>query len=466
MTEEQEYTTQTVQAMLRADTAAQIRNGLRDLQRSKRLPSALKDPGFVAVVQRLAVFAQASNSEAERIMAVVVLARIRSALRLRGGTVVQTLRAALTVEPPPLTFVADPDDRLAVASALTEIGADWLSSYLAGSIVAEEAAEKTREELAAALLRSVPLAHGARALAKAFKNGGQEGSGTARKLRRTLMALRKRLPTIENEAGPDLGAALRGLFESGFESAAMTERTQLEGLAEEILGFLHDVLRAHPNELTDPEVYAAVAVPKSWFGTGLWGNWIKSSATTRAVLRDLSNGILLLGKQGITSDALRERFTELAGPEVGRKMLRQLGETHPELPGSVRQWLERGVRPQREPDPHGFEQSDLAQADRQLARAVLSAERLISAFQTNVESSARYIAEDLVNEVLRTGTVRKLRVVGKVGDVVPFSPHAHELAAEGGRSAAKVRIIRPLVERTTLAGHTEVLLRAVVEPAD
>ena len=237
-------------------------------------------------------------------------------------------------------------------------------------------------------------------------------------------------------------------------------------LAEEAIGFLHDVLRAQPVALTDPDVYAAVAIPKAWFPPALWTNWVTHSASAKTLLRDLTNGIVILGKQGVMSDTLRDCMGNLTGGgDVARKVLRDLGQQNSELPINVRHWLEGGGQVRTSSLAEVFEESALLSADHQLAKAVLVARNLAETLASQTADIPRTAVADLADEVSRLGTNRRLRVIGSPGDIVPYSAHAHELIG-GPAAVTRVRIVRPLVERSNSAGNTDVLLRAIVEGAD
>jgi hypothetical protein len=96
---------------------------------------------------------------------------------------------------------------------------------------------------------------------------------------------------------------------------------------------------------------------------------------------------------------------------------------------------------------------------------MLAVTRFAANLDHPTDDMARTAAAEVVQEVVRLAGVRRLRVIGQPGEVVTYSPHAHQLTP-GGNPAVKVRIVRPLVERTNAMGHSEILVRAVVEPAD
>jgi hypothetical protein len=71
--------------------------------------------------------------------------------------------------------------------------------------------------------------------------------------------------------------------------------------------------------------------------------------------------------------------------------------------------------------------------------------------------------ERLASDVRQLAAIRGVRIVGSIGETVPFSLHLHELMAGAG-AATKVRIVRPAVERRNVSGTTDVLVKALVEP--
>lgn len=450
--------------MLRVESAEQIRTALSELWKMKLVAAATRLPSFSAFVAHVEALASQTRPDAERVVALSILAGIRSGLKLRSGPVIEALRRLLEDPPPPLQLLSDPDDRMAVASALALGQGEWLSTYASDSIVAEDTAPNTREQLADILLSSAPLSEALVTLSAAWSRMAEhvEAQVITRRFRRTLQAMRKSLPRIEAELGTEPGDAVRRLLNIPAQHGNVVEdKRELQGLAGECLGFLHDLFRAHPTAITDPDVAASVSILKSWFHPGIFLNWVRDSEEARALRRDITNGLILLGKQGLMSESLRERMIELAGGgESGRNVLRELSVRHPELPPAVRHWMESGKAAGRE-QAAAFEDSAWAEADRQLAMALLSALRAKRALQIGEDAAE----DDLVEAVLRVGAARNLRVAGSPGDVVTFSPYAHQMIGTVA-NAVRVRIVRPLVERVSASGQSEVVLRALVEPAD
>jgi hypothetical protein len=57
-----------------------------------------------------------------------------------------------------------------------------------------------------------------------------------------------------------------------------------------------------------------------------------------------------------------------------------------------------------------------------------------------------------------------MRVKHQIGDVIPYSPVAHELVGGHRLGIARVRVVAPLVERIAADGSSLTVLKAVVEP--
>jgi hypothetical protein len=455
--------------LLEAPDPAALRAALSTLHRTKRLGSVARHTRFQDVLERARDFAVSSTTEAARLTGFVFLARIRAALRPVKPALRRAIEVALEAPLPPLSLIDDPDDRLSVATTLAAVLPPWAAAYLATSIVLEEKAEKTREALAGALLQSATLATALGLLATAFREFAKTPASSpiiaVRRLRAVLCALRKRLALVETEAGQDLGAAVRGFLASPFAEAEPPQEIKLlKPLAEDALTLLHEIVRTQPSALADPDIYMAAAIAKAWLRGPLWAAFVSGSPSAKALARDLCSGIVLLGKQGLASEALSERLSDLAGGiDRSRVMLRDLGQRHSELSPDVRQWLESGGRVRDQSGALAFEESALVGADRHLAAALLSAERARIAGDSGGGGELKAATERLANDVRQLAAVRGVRIVGSIGETVPFSRHLHELVPGAG-VVTKVRIVRPAVERRNVSGTTDVLVKALVEP--
>jgi hypothetical protein len=455
--------------LLEAPGPAALRAALFTLHKTKRLGSVARHTRFPEVLERARDFAILSDTEEGRLTGFVFLARIRAAVRPVKPALRRALEAALEAPLPPLSLIDDPDDRLSVATSLAVVLPPWAPAYLATSMVVEEKAEKTREALAGALLHSATLATALGLLATSFREFAKTPASSpmvaVRRQRSVLLALRKRLALVETEAGQDLGAAVRGFFASPFsETDPPKDIKALKPLAEEALALLHEIVRTQPTALADPDIYAASTVAKGWLRGPLWFAFVPASPSAKALARDLCSGIVLLGKQGIASDALRDRLGDLAGGiEQSRALLRALGQRHSDLPPDVRQWLEAGGMERDRSGASSFEESALVGADRHLAAALLSAEKTRTVGDLGEGGELKVATERLASDVRQLAAIRGVRIVGSIGETVPFSLHLHELVAGAG-AATKVRIVRPAVERRNVSGTTDVLVKALVEP--
>ena len=129
------------------------------------------------------------------------------------------LASAFFVPLPPLSLLSEADDRLNVARACSQMDRDWLPKYMAESIANEETGEKARAEFVAALLTRTPtLADALALLTQSFDGVRPEteepGETLAKRLVRTLSALRTAWMDCELETGPSVGIHLHRLVQS------------------------------------------------------------------------------------------------------------------------------------------------------------------------------------------------------------------------------------------------------------
>ena len=161
-----------------------------------------------------------------------------------------------------MQLLTDADDRLNLARACAQMSAGWLPAYLAKAIAEEETGEKARTEMMAALLaRSPDLATALRELVNAFQalrpSTEDPGGTAAKRLARTLAALRNTLLEVELDAGDEPGKALYEMLALPLSNLGkpQTEKVQID-LAREALLTVHDIVRTRISVVADPQIAA------------------------------------------------------------------------------------------------------------------------------------------------------------------------------------------------------------------
>jgi hypothetical protein len=331
-----------------ADTSPEMRRAaLTSLITAKLLPKLAEEAGAKAGRSQLLDQVFKAALPTHRLLAIAESIRLGQVVKRWAVEISRQLQPAFLEPLPSMQLLSEADDRLNLARACSLMAADWLPDYLAHSIAEEETGEKARAEMIAALLgRTGNLADALRRLANAFQRlrPGTDSPGTtlARRLTRTLYALRAELMESELEAGDDLGKALYELLAEPLAAVGrpQEEKVQVE-LSREALLALHDMVRTRISVVADPSMYLVVAYCRKLCGGGSWPVELRNPLDR--LTTDVSEALLLLGRQGQCDQALLGQLDILCNhPDRARFVARELATKHPELPEEVRGWLERG----------------------------------------------------------------------------------------------------------------------------
>ena len=125
--------------------------------------------------------------------------------------------------PPSLSELEDAEDRAYAAQALKFVSGDWVTSYLAQSIVEEETGEKARSELISALLgKTIDLSNAFESLSIPLSEWKPEteapGDSVARRLKRILSVARPELLVADVPMGDDVGGSFERLVFRAFQN--------------------------------------------------------------------------------------------------------------------------------------------------------------------------------------------------------------------------------------------------------
>jgi hypothetical protein len=195
---------------------------------------------------------------------------------------------------------------------------------------------------------------------------------------------------------------------------------------------------------------------------------------------DISEALRLLVRAGITDDALFEKLVQAVGsPQAAREIARKIAEEVPGLPGHVQNWL-LGTAPRRD--------SSLATESQQRSVDEIIADLLIDSVMLSekAETAERDVLPEIMVVVPRLANSmvslvrqcestlqtlryiaekRSLRVRGKVGEEVDFSPLEHEMVGGPVPGVRRVRVVRPVVEAMSHDGVARIVRKGLVEPA-
>ncbi len=460
------------------------REALTGLIAFKFLPKGAAHPAVLAGRDRLLHDACCHPDDRLRLVAIAEAIRLVQVVKRWLPDISKALEPAFAVELPALSLLQDADDRLNVARACALFEREWLQDYLARSVADEEQGEKARTELVEALLsRSDTLSDALIALARAFVRvkpaTESPGDSLARRLTRTLSGLRAVLIESDRDAGVDPGQALASLVTGPLNATGKPQDDKAKTeLTREVLLTVHDIVRTRISVVADPTMYQVVSYCRRLFGGNGWPDELAKPLDR--LVTDVTEALLLLGRQGKRNQPLREQLDVLCKyPERARVIARELAVRHPELDEEVRVWLETGrARPEHDFRTAAVEM-EARSADAAVGLTLQAArlarqggdgmrERLLSSLEI-FEPSLVSPTQDLLDrvkqvavQVEQVASLRSVQLHGTPGEEVDVSPKFFEVASDDPRARMVVR--QPAVVRTRADGTVgDVLLRGIVE---
>ncbi|MFT3664589.1 hypothetical protein [Piscinibacter sp.] len=486
MTADAPSTAESLSAFANAATPpAERRVALTALITAKVLPKQADDPAVADGRSRLLAQVFALNAAPEhRLLSIAECIRLGQVVKRWAPEIAEQLRPAFANELPSMQLLNEADDRLNLARACALMSASWLPAYLARAIAEEETGEKARGEVMAALLaRSPDLATALRQLASAFQalrpNTEEPGETVARRLARTLVALRSALLEVELEAGDEPGKALYEMLALPLSALGkpQTEKVQLD-LVREALLTVHDIVRTRISVVADPQMYSVVAYCRRLLGSTSWPKDLTSPL--ERLITDVSEALILLGRQGQCDQTLLGQLDVLCShPERARALARDLAKKHPELPEDVRDWLERGRIRAVRPASESAIEAAASNADESIGLA-LQAARRARAMRDNLhepllanleiyEPAMAPAARDLLDriqtlavQVEQTASLRALDLYGVPGEEIEMSPKFFTVL--GGAPRQRMLVKQPaIVRKRSDGGVGDVVAKGIVE---
>ena len=486
MTTDAPSTAESLSAFASAATpAAERRAALTALITAKVLPKQADDPAVAEGRAHLLalVFAQDAAPE-HRLLAIAECIRLGQVVKRWAPEIAQQLRPAFAQELPAMQLLTDADDRLNLARACAQMSAAWLPAYLAKAIAEEETGEKARTEMMAALLaRSPDLATALRELANAFQalqpSTEEPGETAAKRLARTLAALRNTLLEVELDAGDEPGKALYEMLALPLSDLGkpQTEKVQID-LVREALLTVHDIVRTRISVVADPEMYSVVGYCRRLIGSTSWPKELNNPL--ERLITDVSEALILLGRQGQCDQALLGQLDVLCShSERARALARDLAAKHPELPEDVRDWLERGrMRVARQASESAIEAA-ASNADASIGLALQAARRAravrdnlhepllanLEIYEPTMAPAARELldrVQALAVQVEQAASLRSLDLYGAPGEEIEMSPKFFTVV--GGTPRQRMLVKQPAIVRKRPDGSVgDVVAKGIVE---
>ena len=391
---------------------------------------------------------------------------------------------ALAVELPPASLLKEADDRSYVAKACGWSKEGWVTDYAFRAIAEEETGEKARREFVTITFNRVEsLAEVFSGLAKAVSEVRPETEvpteSIAKRLTRIVAAVRVAMVNSLLPPGQDAGERYGAFVRLPFSSVGLPikEETSL-ALAREIVLGVHDLVRTRFSVATDAGTYSAIKFCKRLFPGSNWPSKLRKHL--ELVSGSMLEALLLLAKQGITSPPLLEHLELVVGyRERADVLLRELADSHPEIPEQVRAWLKRRHVPQSAGDAELLAESRELRMDPTVGQILLDLQRIIEAQELVASTvmpalqlydpSQVTLLETLLTRVgvLTRGVEeiakqRRLGLFGSPGSEIDYAPKYFEVAH--GAPEQRVKVVRPAVVRLAEDGTPgEVVVKGLVE---
>jgi hypothetical protein len=459
-------------------------DALIELVKQRALHKAAKDPTFAVGVKNLIAVA-GNTTGADRLIAVAGLCRIGLTVKSWAERMKELMSQALITPLPQLVTLSDPDERLYAASVWRFSKVEWLPAYLGACAVREEGSDRVRGECVQGLVHlSTDLTHALETvrmeLAKIWFDTQRPGDSMGRRLKRLLESLRVAVVEESANFGPDAGEALRRLLAESLEkSGRPSKQSVTTEVAEEAVGFMHDLVRTRFSLATEPRTYAALRAVRAWFSEREWEDFVAQSQTVEAVRRDLTEALTMLIRAGVSDNALYEGLVLTAGnTDAAREIAHSIVERFPGITDELRHWL-LGTPLVRRSSLAA--ESQEASLDESIADLLIDTNRLR---QLAATIRRDYIGEvdiiaprlsgpitqllDLIEVTIGLATLlakkRGLHTNGNPGDVVEYSPLEHDMGEDFVPGARQVYIRRPAVEALGSTGLRRVIRKALVEP--
>jgi len=476
-----------IEAFAAAGTVEESARSLIPLVKQKKLHSAAKSPVFQEGLQKLAAFASDNANEHNRLLAVATLARIGRIVKPVRKKLSQLLSKALTEPLPPLGLLNDPDDRFAVISTWRVAPAEWWAAYLATAVVEQEnTAERVRSEsiqgllaISSDLVSAMGQLRGA--LLSLRFDTADPSTSTGRRFHRVLSTLRTFYSQEPIEPGHNAGVVLAKWINETFRGVGppIDAETKTQ-VAEESARLVHELVRARFSLATAPTTYAVIDTLHSWYKPHEWARFAEKSPALLLLRNDISEALKLLIQAGITDDNLFEKLVQtVETPKKAREIGRKLAEETPGLPDPVRRWLLGSAALKESPLATESQQRSVDEIVADLLIDTLRLSEMAEATQRDILPEIGVVAPRLadpmvefVRQCQRTlhglkyvAEKRSLRVRGKTGEEVDFSPLEHEMLGGSQPGVRRVRILRPVVEAASPDGVPRIVRKGLVEPA-
>ena len=294
------------------------------------------------------------------------------------------------------------------------------------------------------------IEHIADALVETSPSDRKSPKNRSSRVQRLLKAMRSVLDDDRVELDGRVPSAMGRLVAKAFYGVERpAEYPPAAKAVDELMYLTRQVIRMDLRLLTEPAIYDSTSRATSWLPSGGWLRYTRSAAGVAKLRKILLDGLVILLKQRSPNQALLDSHQMLSSNRsAALAELKAAAEADREIPPDEREWLASGgeslvARQEREVT----ESDDLAIAMALLAVESLTRCELVANADRNDTVTSEMVgrALEVRERLLSVARRRNLRVFGKPGEIVRFSPNAHRLTNTDA-SPADARVMEPGVE--------------------
>lgn len=456
-------------------TAARQLMAVRELVRVVDRPEF--QTGFKALGQ------EAKTGEGiERLLAVELLVRLSSFVKKLKPEASNLLKDALEEQLPLLSLVAEAKDlpdgakpaeiRENVALSLTHASNDWVLHYILRAFAEEDRSRRCRLELARQLAsREKSIDRWLEALAEESqlrslsKNSGVDSAVT--KLRDLAKSLAETIRKNRDQLTGSMAAG-QALAHLSARTVQLSRRapipSHLDSAAVEVAGLLDELLTALPGLSAEPKAYAVVEIFRNWWQPLPYPERLQQALAP--IVDKLLGRITSLAREKKLSEDLSLRLRQALGnPEEATRMLAQIADRETGLAPEIHDWL-RGKKRTTSAAAGALRRALQSVSSEDIIAAIaplfLEAEEAVASFEKDSPEEMADHLRRLATRIRSLATHRGLEIVGEPGEVVQYSPSAHETLTGIIPREPSVQILRPMVIRRRQDGGEDILVKALV----
>ena len=460
-----------------AEDVQQQWEAARRLMTNRQFQAASSHPEFARAFEQLAHRCINANG-IDQLLAISLTVRIseliKGEIKARAGEV---LEAALSKKPDPfwelgqtmkLPVEGKPSEvRENIALALTHATGHWVVPYVVEALAREDRSARCRRELCVQLLaRQNSITEWFGLLTKQPWSAiwGPRASDRAARLRDILDAilttvkLRRSEVAVDLSTGPALALFMQQMVPP---SARATRPPRLVDACVICADLLNEILLTDFTLIAEADAYAPIEIISRWWQPASYPSSL--ALALKNVDQKLASAVRLRARLGQRSETLTARLRQALGSEKSaHELLIEIAETETGLEPLIDDWLRGRERTDSvTAKAVGSLLADLS--DRDLTKMIAS----LLADCTEIMANGKLDqmgaeVKRLLNRIQSLGTLAKLEVQGKIGEIVEFNSAAHRTIDGTIPAEPEVRIVRPMVVRMRDDGSRDVIEHAIV----